>query len=341
MRSAPMAANTVRCTAAEQSQAPSPTGHPFRVVHMEWDAEKKKEALRVYEETRNFLETARRTKIPRTTIQAWVYESASLPEPAPEAGGPTLPDPVPQEYEAVHIDGPATWGILNDLHIPYHDKRTIELFFQECRRRQVNGVLLNGDVMDFYHLSVHYRLPDKPRTRMEIECGKMFFEYARAQLPKARIIYHYGNHDERLKSYLVRKAEEIFDLPALQLESLLELDKYGVESVSEQRIVHLGKLPAVHGHEFRGMGGVMPARWLYLRTGDTAICGHFHRPSHYQFRTIRDHHVGCWSVGCATYLYPQWLRLNQWEHGYAFCEIANGGHFKVDNLRVLKDGSVV
>src|SRR5688572_23506676 len=47
-----------------------------------------------------------------------------LPEPAEEAGGPGLPDPVEMSYDAYLVDGPFTAGVLCDPHFPYHDKRT-------------------------------------------------------------------------------------------------------------------------------------------------------------------------------------------------------------------------
>ncbi len=79
-----------------------------------------------------------------------------LPDPAPEAGGPSLPDALPLSYTPFSLDGtPGMWGVIGDVHLPYHDKQTIELFVAECRRRDVVGVLLNGDVLDSHELSHH------------------------------------------------------------------------------------------------------------------------------------------------------------------------------------------
>lgn len=278
---------------------------------------------------------------PQPAQAAVASTHARLPDPAPEAGGPSLPDPYSQDYIPFQIDGPGVWGVLSDTHMPYHDKRTIELWAADCQRRNVAGIFLNGDILDFYHLSDHYKEPNMPRLKEELECARSFFEWLRAKFPRTRIVWKFGNHDERLRKYTAVKAAELFDLPQLRLETLLRLSELGIETVQDGRVVHLGKLPTVHGHEFRGQGGVMPARWLYLRTGDTALCGHFHRTSYYTFRDIRDRDIGCWSLGCACFLSPRWLRQNQWNHGFAFVTLTNGGRFEVDNRRVLHDGSVV
>jgi predicted phosphodiesterase len=278
---------------------------------------------------------------PQQTVASGHNPLPRLPDPAPEAGGPSLPEPHGQEYHPFQIDGPGTWGVISDLHMPYHDRRTIELWADECKRRNVAGLFLNGDVLDFYHLSDHYKEPNMPRLKDELECGRAFFEWLRGKFPGKRIVWKYGNHDERLRKYAAVKAAELFDLPQLRLETLLRLSELGVETADDGRVVNLGKLPTVHGHEFRGQGGVMPARWLYLRTGDTAMCGHFHRTSYYTFRDIRDKDIGTWSLGCACFLFPKWLRQNQWNHGYAIVTLGSGSSFEVDNRRVLHDGRVV
>ncbi|HYE59185.1 MAG TPA: hypothetical protein VD948_11795, partial [Rhodothermales bacterium] len=133
----------------------------------------------------------------------------------------------------------------------------------------------------------------------------------------------------------------LFDLDDVLLPNLLRAGQHGVEWVEGKRIVMVGKLPVVHGHEYRGGGGVMPARWLYLRTGESAMMGHLHQPTFYSFRTITGKEVGMWSVGCACHIAPLYAPLNQWGHGWAVIEVAADRSFHVHNRRLLKNGSVV
>jgi predicted phosphodiesterase len=265
------------------------------------------------------------------------YTGASAPV---SVSAPAIPDSLETSYEPFVIDTQGTWGVLTDCHFPYHSVHTLNRAIEEGKRRNVVGWILNGDQLDFYGLSDFYRDPNKARVKTEIEIAFEFLKYLRGQFPKARIIFKEGNHDERLKHFLARRAPEIFDLPCLQLDKLLEADKLGLEWVRDRRVIMLGELPLLHGHEYRGSGGVMPARWLYLRTRASAACGHFHQPSEYTCATVTGRAIGTWSIGCACALHPYWLPLNDWRNGYAMVEV-NGRHFAFDNRKLLPDGSVV
>jgi len=265
----------------------------------------------------------------------------TLPAPAPEAGGPRLPEAVHYEYTTFTMNEPGACGVLCDPHIPYHDVGTLRGWVEDCRRMAVRSILLNGDVLDFYQLSDYVRDPSKPRMRDEILKGREFLEYLRSTFPKARIVYKEGNHDERLKRYLATRAPDLLDLEEIRLPSLIHADKFGVEWVEDKRVITVGKLPVIHGHEYRGGGGVMPARWLYLRTGESAMMGHLHQPTFYSFRTMTGKEVGMWSVGCACHLSPLYAPLNQWGHGWAQIVVANDGTYEVMNRRLLRNGQVV
>lgn len=265
-----------------------------------------------------------------------------LPPPAPEAGGPCLPKPMSEEYTPFAVDGSGEWLVLCDTHIPYHDVKTITAAVTEAKSRGVAGVLLNGDIIDCGAVSHHAKDIAAERFGDEIRAGEQFIAWLRAQLPKSRIIYKEGNHENRLPRYICCQAPELISLHALQLSVLLNLENYGVEWVADKRPVMLGRLPVLHGHEFGGgSGGVNPARWLFLRATSTALCGHFHRTSQYDERALDGRLHGTWSVGCGCHLHPRWMPLNKWGHGFAFVEIYSGDHFTVTNKRLLPDGKVV
>lgn len=290
-------------------------------------------------------EIADELKMGKTTVHTWrkrplADEPASLPDPAPEAGGPSLPDPVAMSYEPFACLDAARWLVLGDVHIPFHSPDAILAAVADAKKQGVGAVLLNGDTLDFYALSHHYREPNRVRAKEEIEKGREFLKWLRSQFPKARICFKEGNHDERLRKYLAERAPEVFDLEDMHLPTLLHAGKFGVEWVADKRVVMLGKLAVVHGHEYRGGGGVQPSRWLYLRTGDSTLTNHFHRTDHYTFRTVTDREVGMWSVGCLCYLKPNYLPLNQWSHGWAIVDVSGGG-YTVTNRQRLRDGRVV
>lgn len=324
----------------------------------EWTPEEKVAANRMRDEGKTYPEIGVALDRPRNSVNKFFQRqreggnqpivtpasartvAPSLPAPAPEAGGPSLPEPADCSYAPFTIDS-GRWGVISDIHIPFHSLETLNAWVDDCKRMAVDGIFLNGDVLDCYQVSDHKRDPSKPGMKDEISKGRQFIEYLRATFPRARIIYKAGNHDERLLWYLATRAPEVFDLEDIQLQNLLRLSTHGVEWLADKRIAMLGRLAVIHGHEYRGGGGVMPARWLFLRTGESAMCGHFHHPTNYTFRTITGKEVGMWSTGCACHLSPLYAPLNQWGNGWAMVEISAGGLYHVHNRRRLISGQVV
>jgi predicted phosphodiesterase len=247
------------------------------------------------------------------------------------------PDPAAESYAPFVLDGAGTWLVLSDVHAPYHDRRTLDAAVKHAKRfgRELTGVLLNGDTLDCHDLSDHDKDPGAPRYVEEVRVGAELVKWLRGRFPRVQIVVKEGNHEERLTRYMLNRAPALFGLDAVTMPSLLELDAAGAEWVGDRRVIHMGRLNVVHGHEYRGGGGVHPARWLLMRTGASAMCGHFHRIDHTSVKNIRDRSRAAWSIGCACYLHPRYMRLNQWENGYAVVTVHEDGDFEVDSRRVL------
>lgn len=256
-------------------------------------------------------------------------------EDNPQTG---MPEPVNQAYEPYSIDRPGVWGIISDIHLPYHDRTTVELFVRECKRRGAIGVLLNGDTLDSHEISDHDKDPSAPRYVKEIELGQQMLSWLRGQLPDADLVLKTGNHEDRLERYIIRRAPALFGIQGLTLQSLLNLGEYGIECVTDKRVIQLGKLNVLHGHEYKGgvQSPVNPARGLYLKARSVAICGHHHQSSEHHAKDIRGHAEAAWSTGCACFLSPAYMPLNNWNSGFAFVEVDEDGGFMVENKRVLK-----
>lgn len=121
---------------------------------------------------------------------------------------------------------------------------------------------------------------------------------------------------------------------ALALGTIL---KYGVGHVADRRVIRLGKLNVIHGHEYRPgvQAPVNPARGIFLRAKSAVLCGHFHNTSEHHEPTITGKPQGAWSVGCACALDPFYMPLNKWNRGFALVHVGRGGDFRVENKRVI------
>ena len=232
--------------------------------------------------------------------------------------------------------------ILSDIHFPYHDNNAINASLDYGQHKEMNTILLNGDILDNYQQSKFARDPRKRDLKYEIDVFCNFIEYIRKQYPDVLVYYKQGNHDERYDRYLRDKAPELLGIKEVEFEYITHLEKYSVNYIKGKRIIRAGKLSIIHGHEIRGAGGVNPARWLYLKGKVNAICGHFHRTSEHSEPDLKGSPKGCWSMGCLCELNPEYdpnPASNKWNHGCAFVEWDNE-NFTVHNKRIIK-GQIV
>lgn len=238
------------------------------------------------------------------------------------------------------LDDPGHKLIISDLHIPHHDNKAVEVALKEGMRRKVNLVLINGDLGDGAELSRHEHLETPAQFRHEIATIDEFLGHLRQRFKKARIIFKKGNHDIRLAKFIHNRAKVFEGLPGVNLESMIRAENHGVEVIDDIRLIRLGKLFVVHGHEFKGGSTVAPARWLLNKAKDVALCGHWHRTDFHQGRTIGGYTEAAWTTGCLCHLKPRWHPFNDWNHGFAIPEIFNDGNFHVHNHRML-NGEIV
>lgn len=297
---------------------------------------------RVHEEVKkggSYRQIATRLKVSDSTVFSHAKSAPAEPPPVQPTATP-FPESYQRDGSEYQIDTPGRWLVLSDIHIPAHNRQAIELAVGQGRREGVTGILLNGDLMDAHEISDHDKDPSAPRYVREVELGGQFLRWLREQFPAARIVFKHGNHDERMDRYIFNRAPALFGLEAVTLRGLLNLESVGVETASGRRVVKLGKLHVVHGHEYKGGGGVNPARWLYLRARSVAMTSHFHRTSEHHAKDISGKYEAAWSTGCLCDLRPLYAPLNEWNAGWAVVEVANDGEFGVRNMRMFNGKAV-
>jgi predicted phosphodiesterase len=224
--------------------------------------------------------------------------------------------------------------VLADVHVPYHDKKSVELAINHAKGK-VDGVILLGDIMDMYSLSRYCRNPRARDFASELDDVNMLLDYIDQEIG-GNIIYKMGNHEQRYEAYMYTRAPEMLGVDAFQLKNLLRFKERGVKEVGFNQIMKFGHLTLLHGHEYRGMTSpVNPARGMFMRANDCTLSGHNHQTSHHAQGTIAGKAIGCWSVGCLCELHPDYMPLNKWNHGFAIIE-REGMKFSVSNKRIIK-----
>lgn len=231
--------------------------------------------------------------------------------------------------------------VLSDIHFPYHDEEALRAAIDKGVSENVDCVLLNGDILDFYQLSDFSKDPSKPKMKVELEQGRWFMKALRQTFPKAPIYYKIGNHEERLQRWLRIKAPEWIDTDEFQINILLKFGEHKIQLIEGTTIIKAGNLNILHGHEYKGAGTVNPARNLYLKTKASSICGHYHRKSEFLTKNIDETISGCWTTGCLCELNPEYMpKGNDWVHGFAIVNILTDGNFKVNNFCIINSDIV-
>lgn len=245
------------------------------------------------------------------------------------------------EWVPYEIKGNNTLALF-DMHVPYHYKPALQIALSEGRDHGVDSVLIAGDGVDFYGVSFWEKDPRKRRFHEELSNLQEILRIIRKMFPNAEIIYQIGNHEERYFRYMKGKAPELLGLKCLDFDNLIDPipevgSKMGIKFVPEKRIVKIGHLNCIHGHEFgKSMfSPVNPARGLYLRGKEIAMCGHHHQTSEHTETTMNDKVIACWSVGCLCDLHPEYLPINKWNHGFAIIEHQDGQDFRVLNRKII------
>lgn len=228
-------------------------------------------------------------------------------------------------------------GLLYDIHIPFHNLEALNLAISHLLEKEVDTIVLGGDVIDCYQLSTFERDPRERKFKYEIDTAKAFFTELRSVF-RGRIIYLEGNHDNRVERFFRVRAPELLDLQILTLPELLELRKFDIEWVNNKKIIRLGKLNILHGHEFGKsvFSPVNPARGFYMRAKCNIIGGHHHQTSAHTENDIEGNVTGAWSVGCLSDLHPKYMPLNKWNLGFAMVECEPDGTFAVHNHTIIK-----
>jgi len=227
-------------------------------------------------------------------------------------------------------------GVLSDAHIPFHDDDALAAAVDHLASIGIAGLLLNGDWADFYSVSHWVKNPRDRDFRAELHAVRTSLSFLRLRFPKIPIVYKLGNHEERWQKWLWQHAVEISDEPEMGLDVWLRTARHEITIVEEQRIVMLGELPVLHGHELpRGISSpVNPARGAFMRTKHTVLVGHQHQTSGHCEADMNHRETFCWSTGCLCDMTPEYARINRWNHGFAVVDVQADGQFDVENLRI-------
>lgn len=250
-----------------------------------------------------------------------------------------IEESIGKEYTSLRLEDKfKKVGIMSDIHVPFHSMSALTCAIKHLREEQIDCLILNGDIMDFYAISRHEKEKDLRDFAKEIEMGRNFLQKIRDLFPLIPIYYKMGNHENRWQRYLNEQAEEFSALHEMQFEPFFRLDKLGLTYVPDWQGIEVGNLLVAHGHELMA-GGINPSQTTFNKTFCNTLIGHVHRTTNTIKKTGFKEFIHTHSTGCLTQLSPKYYPFAQHNHGFALVHIENG-KTKVDNI-VIKDGKIM
>jgi len=168
-------------------------------------------------------------------------------------------------------------AVLSDHQIPFQDDVAIGLTYEILKDWKPDIIYYLGDVIDNHAISRWTTDPTRKNYLLEREIARNYLNIMKDLHPSARHIWHMGNHELRLQSLILKKADSLADLlqDELSFEAIYDCDRLGFKIVN--KITKIGKLNFLHGHENFARGQVVHVALRNLRwLNQSSICGHWH-----------------------------------------------------------------
>jgi len=264
--------------------------------------------------------------------------------------GVALSDPEEIDIKSVMFDVPETYsnyqapikldgygrkfGIVSDIHFPIHDRGAVLAAHSYLKKENIDCLHLLGDIMDTGNLTRHaLRKRLRYTTRDELEVGRAYIRSLRVLFPDIPIIYYEGNHEQWFTHFIVRQAVQLDGDYVFQ--ERMELDKYKIERIDEDRLGRIGDLFVHHGHRLGVGGGMNVAQKLLDKHGVNLVVGHWHRAMEASKRSLDDKIHAVWVNPCLADLHPDYNPHGNGNQGFGVVELAQNGRFMMRQYKVI------
>lgn len=223
--------------------------------------------------------------------------------------------------------------IISDLHIPFDDKRAVEVMLKIHQHCRPETIILNGDVLDFIELSsfIRNKLDDRPIKKSINDAVDIIKKLQRY----STVIYHIGNHEIRLKKYLFANAPELADLISFNdlINNKLKTKIDFVEMVGRDCMEKYFDGHLLVGHFNRvSRYSAYTAKMLVEDYKISVVQGHTHRLGTYYTTGANCTYQGHES-GCLCEIHPEYVHSPNWQQGFLIAYDA----FNIETVNI-RDG---
>jgi hypothetical protein len=206
-----------------------------------------------------------------------------------------------------------------------------EALLRVCRHIHPTHILAVGDLMDLAAVSKHpRRRRDQPHHKVatEIACAQTHLADLRLEAPSAECWWIYGNHDDRLETYLAGQADALENLAGTRLQDNFQAWHFTHrldinDDTTAIHVWHRGERAAHHNAQKTGRNYI---------TGDThALTTH----------AVTYDNKTRWGIECGMLADPQWIAFHylnaipvRWCPGFVVLTWRDGKLLPPETVRV-------
>jgi len=232
---------------------------------------------------------------------------------------PNLDKDYDYRVKNLFVKSPKRVLCYTDTHFGAEDTKAIQLVIEIAKRFKPEIIIHLGDVLDWNSLSRFVK--DTKSAPLQEERYRWYFhaEQLNEVAPDTDKYVLWGNHEERLRTWLATQGSNIAGLEELSVDGLLYLDELGwnhtVDEIrinpSDDPLYPAAELYFIHGESARKGAGSSVRAESDVYSGASVVMGHAHRTAMISRRT--DHGtVYSYEVGTLASLMPTYARFPDW-----------------------------
>lgn len=229
----------------------------------------------------------------------------------------------------------------SDFHLFPGERSTAQrAFLKFANDIRPDGVIINGDLMDFPGISRHGNGWEAiPSPAQEIECAQDYLSELQKASKRAKKAWPLGNHDYRMESYIAQNANMLRGLKGIHLHDHINPMWEKCMSV----MVNFGTPGATMiKHRFKGGAGAPRAN--ALNAGTNFVSGHLHSQKVIPITDYNGDRYGVDTGCCADPEHRQFLYAEDapldWRSGFAVLTYRDGRLMQPELVSVWSDTEV-
>jgi hypothetical protein len=231
-----------------------------------------------------------------------------------------------------HFDEPRFWLIINDAHIPFHDKGAFATAIDFGIAQGCDSLYCNGDMADNSAFSKWFKDPKHLTPKEDFDDFKTNMKDLAPLFDKK--VFKIGNHDDWYNKRLATLIPEMARVDGTSFTDIAKLPEMGFQIIESMQLSFISSMPFLHGHELeRGfVSPVNPARGVFMKTYDSMGVAHYHKTSsHVERMALHNKIIATRSVGCLCSLRTSYQTLTKWNWGFATIRVHDSKRYDFSN----------